>query len=96
MNIKIQLFCFIISFIYGFLIDRLMNWHIKKLQKENLIIKLIICILLTYIIVISYVDIIYFINNGNFHIYFILLIIIGIIVSKNIKRFVKLRVKNRK
>lgn len=95
MKISIQLLCFLTSFIFGFLINIIVKFHKKKLKNATNISKFLISFLVSYICVITYVDIIYFINNGNFHIYFIIFIILGIIFSYNIKSIVKFLFKNR-
>ena len=82
MRIEIQLICFFISFLYGMLINFSMRVHRKLLKKTYLVSKILIYFLATFIMVIMYVDVLFFINNGNFHIYFMFMIIFGFFVGK--------------
>lgn len=82
MRIEIQLICFFISFLYGMLINFSMRVHRKLLKKAYLVSKILIYLLATFIMVIMYVDVLFFINNGNFHIYFMFMIILGFFVGR--------------
>lgn len=82
MRIEIQLICFFISFLYGIFINFSMRVHRKLLKKTYLVSKILIYLLATFIMVIMYVDVLFFINNGNFHIYFMFMIILGFFVGK--------------
>lgn len=74
MDVKIQLLCMLISFLYGAFIRITL-----MINKKHNIFKDLLYI---YIIVLLYTIIIYKINNGIFHIYFLLLILVGYLVSK--------------
>ena len=74
MDVKIQIICMLISFLYGIFI-RITSLFNKK---QNIIKDL----LYIYIIVLLYTIIIYSINKGIFHIYFLMLILLGYLVSK--------------
>ena len=84
MDVKIQLLCILISFLYGifinisFLFNKRINNKILNLTKD---------LLHVYIIVIIYTIIIYKINKGIFHIYFLIFILLGYNLSK---KYVKL------
>ena len=78
MRIEIQLICFFISFLYGMLINFSMRVHRKLLKKTYWVSKVFI----SFIMVIMYVDVLFFINNGNFHIYFVFMIIFGFFVGR--------------
>ena len=82
MRIEIQLICFFISFLYGMLINFSMKVHRKLLKKTYWVSKGFIYLLATFIMVIMYVDVLFFINNGNFHIYFMFMIIFGFFVGR--------------
>ena len=82
MRIEIQLICFFISFLYGMLINFSMRVHRKLLKKAYLVSKILIYFLATFIMVIMYVDVLFFVNNGNFHIYFMFMIILGFFVGR--------------
>ena len=80
MKIDIQIICFIISFLYGIFIEKIICYHDSL--KLPYIPKIFIYILYSFLLVILYVDIIYFINGGIFHIYFGILMLVGYFISK--------------
>ena len=82
MSIEIQLICFSISFILGIVIYLMEQFNTKLVKNKPLIFQVIIMLLAAFVIVIGYVDILYFINGGIFHIYFLIMIIIGYIVGR--------------
>ena len=82
MKIEVQLICFFISFLYGIFINFSMRVHRKLLKKTYWFSKVFIYLLATFIMVIMYIDVLFFINNGNFHIYFMFMIILGFFVGK--------------
>lgn len=77
MNSYIQLISLIISFIYGIVLYYLNLFNIKKFNSKNIIIKSLIYILYLFDISLLYVCILYKLNNGILHIYFILCILLG-------------------
>lgn len=82
MRIEIQLICFFISFLYGMLINFSMRVHRKLLKKTYWVSKILIYFLATFIMVIMYVDVLFFISNGNFHVYFMFMIIFGFFAGR--------------
>ena len=46
--------------------------------------KVIIYMLMSFLIVIGYIDIFYFVNKGIFHIYFIIVMLSGVLVGRKI------------
>ena len=77
MDIKIQIICIIVSFLYGILLYITNSINNKINKSKNIIIHMIIDILYTFIIVLLYIVIIYKINKGIFHIYFFLIMSIS-------------------
>lgn len=84
MNIKLQLICFVISFIYGILIYWLYLVNKKLILRSNYVVKIIIYVLLSYLSAIGYIDLFYFLNKGIFHIYFLVVLGLGVMVGKRI------------
>ena len=84
MSIRLQLICFVVSFIYGIFINWFDRFNKRFLDNTNYFSKIIIYMLISFLIVIGYIDIFYFINKGIFHIYFIILLILGILVGGKI------------
>lgn len=87
MNIIIQLVCIIISFIYGIFIYFFVKLNKKLIYKNNILFQIIYRLVTTFLLVLLYIIIIYKINKGIFHVYFIILIIIGyLFITNNIKK----------
>ena len=57
------------------------------INKNNNLFKIIIDLLYVYIIVLLYTLIIYYINDGIFHVYFLFLILLGYLISKKYVNF---------
>ena len=95
MNIKLQIISFLISFVYGIFINYTAIIHFKVNNKNNFL-SYILTIFYAYLLVIFYIDIMYFVNGGFFHIYFIILMILGYICANKIKQIVKSYVKKKK
>ena len=81
MDIKLQLITFIFSFVYGFIYFYLVKLN-RILTKDNkTIIKYIDTSLFTLDSVLIYVVINYKINEGYFHIYFMIILTIGFFIA---------------
>ena len=76
MNVIIQIECIALSFIYGLIIKlwSLLNY---RLNIKKYLFRLLINLLWGFIVVILYIIIIYKINGGIFHIYFILIYLLN-------------------
>lgn len=81
MNSYIQLFCLVFSFIYGIVICLLNNFNYKLLRNKNIFLKLFISCLYIFDISLLYIVILYMVNDGILHIYFVLLMIFGYILT---------------
>lgn len=81
MNAKTQIIVLLISYLYGFFFFYLYKLNNKIIKKTNKLYRSIITILFMYNIVLLYIIIIYKANNGNFHIYFLLMLILGFFTS---------------
>ena len=86
MSIKLQLICFATSFIYGILICWLYLVNKKLILRSNYVVKIIIYVLLSYLSAIGYIDLFYFLNKGIFHIYFLVVLGLGVMVGKRMIR----------
>lgn len=93
MDNKLQILTFIFSFVYGFCffylekLNNFLNKNIKKFTKYLNNTLFILNIVLTYVIIN------YKMNNGYFHIYFLITIVLGYFfanyIQKNVKIFIK-------
>ena len=86
MSIKLQLACFTISFFYGIFISLFYRFNKKFLDSSNYFSKVIIYMLMSFLIVIGYIDIFYFVNKGIFHVYFIILMVAGILLGQKLSK----------
>lgn len=96
MTSKIQLLSFSISFLFGvcFYYLSIINFNLIKDFKSYL--KHIITCIYVFDIIIIYVIILYKLNNGYFHIYFLLMVILGYISGYFINNLIKKYMKNYK
>lgn len=87
MNSYVQLILIIFSLFYGFLLFKFNQFNIKVFKNKNLLIKLIGNILYINTVTLLYLFVLYRLNSGELHIYFILLLIIGYVIGsvKNCK-----------
>ena len=80
MNSYIQVLSFITSFIYGILFYLLTKFNYYIIEKVNKVLKFIVTLVFIIDIVILYVYMMYKINNGYFHIYFVALVVLGFVL----------------
>lgn len=95
MNAKTQIIVLLFSYFYGFFFFYLSYLNKKIIDKKNRIYRSLITILFMYNVVLIYIIITYKINNGKFHPYFFIMIILGFYSSfkltKKMLKNVKLR-----
>lgn len=94
MDAKTQIIVLIFSYFYGFFFYYLSNINKKIINKKNKLYRSLITILFMYNIVLIYIIITYKINNGKFHPYFFIMILLGfyssIKVTKSMLKNVKI------
>lgn len=95
MNSYLQLYSFLVSFFYGIIFFALTRFNFYIIEQLNKYLKLIITFIFTMDMVIIYSIIIYKINNGYLHIYFIAMVLIGFFVGYLVK-IDKILIKNLK
>ena len=79
MNIKLQIITLLFSFLYGIFFSFFLSLNYKFIYSDKKIFKTIISFLVVIISVLIYFIILKKINNGIFHVYEILCIILGFI-----------------
>lgn len=84
MNLSIQLKALTISFTYGIILSYLIKIHYNYLFKSKLFYKIIISSLFVFDNCLLYFIILKIISNGMFHIYFIILLIIGYLFGRKL------------
>lgn len=77
MNAKTQIIVLLFSYFFGFLFFLLSKLNNKIINKQKRVYRSTISILFMCNIVLIYIISIFKLNNGNFHIYFFLMLILG-------------------
>lgn len=100
MDIKIQILSIIFSFLYGIILSFLIKCNYKFLTSQKKFYKIISNIIFCLDCALLYLLIIKEINNGSLHIYLLILIILGYVVSYKktfyVSNYVKKHLINRK
>lgn len=95
MDYKIQIISFLCSFLYGNFFYLTSVFHYRLIFNRSSIIKYFITIVYTFDIALLYVLLMYKINYGVIHIYFVLILFLGFFVasvySKKFKKICKIR-----
>ncbi len=89
MDIKTQLIIFLISFLYGFILANLAYLNYKFLQNKSNFFKFLVNLVFTLDIVFVYLVILYKINYGIFHVYFLIVLSIGFLIGYKCIKYVK-------
>lgn len=77
MNSIVQLLSFLVSFVYGCIFYWLTRFNYGLLKDKKVTTKFIVTLVFIVDIVIIYIYLLYKINHGYFHIYFVLMLILG-------------------
>lgn len=93
MDYKVQLISLLVSFIFGitFYFTSLLNYKIIK--KYNKIFKYVTTLLYMLNIAIVYICLLFKVNNGNVHPYFIIMVLLGFLLGIKIKKMLIKNVK---
>ena len=86
MELSIQLQVLTVSFVYGILFSYLLKLQYKFLFESTKFYKILITFLFVFDNCLLYFLILRAINNGIFHIYFLLVLILGFFVGNNFIR----------
>ena len=70
----VQLLSFLFSFLFGFSFHIMTRWHFKITETYSTLLKYVTTILFVINIVLFYVYIMYHLNDGVLHIYFLLFV----------------------
>ena len=93
MTAKTQIIVLSFSFLFGFIFQYLNLLNINIIKNKNKFFRSFITIMFMYNIVLIYLICLYKLNNGIFHIYFLIMLILGYISSK---KFTKKMSNNQK
>lgn len=86
MELNIQIYSFIYSFLFGIFLNSIYMLFNKLVWKTKMIIRFIISLGFMIIMTLSYFIGLLWINNGIVHIYFLLCLSLGMLFSKWIKK----------
>ena len=95
MQLETQIQSLIVSFVYGLFISLLYNVFYFVLYKNNKIIAIISNLVFSTIVSISFYYIMYLINNGAIHPYFIMLVLLGFILGNIKTKSIRINVKKK-
>jgi hypothetical protein len=90
MDNNLQIITFIYSYFFGFIFFYLAKFNYVIIKNNNTIIKYLDNTLFILNIVLIYVILNYKINNGYFHIYFLITLTLGYISANYMQKFVKM------
>ena len=94
MVLKIQIYSFFVSFVYGIIFYLLLELNSKFVYSSNLFIKIIFSSFFVLFNCLLYFIILLFVNNGYIHFYFFICLILGYLMCKVIyKKIVKRNLK---
>lgn len=93
MDAKTQIIVLLFSYFYGFIFYdlALLNGYIIKFKKK--IFRSVTTILFIYNVVLLYIILVFKINNGNFHIYFFIMMVLGFLCSVKVNKLLLNNVK---
>ena len=89
MNLKLQIYSFVFSFLFGTILSVFTNLNYGLLFNKNKKIKILGNFLFLFDFSLIYFLGIKLINNGILHIYFLLLLILGFLLSYSFFRFLR-------
>lgn len=87
MNLTIQIYSFLYSFLFGIFFKFLLDLFYMFIVKCKFLLNLFLSFLFIFILSVLYFTILLFINNGVLHIYFLIMIMVGYFFANIGKRF---------
>lgn len=94
MSSLVQIISLGISFFYGIFFSLVNKINELMIDKKNYFIKVLVTLVFIIDVVILYIYIMYKVNNGNIHPYFIALVIIGYVVMNINYKYLKKCIKS--
>ncbi len=93
MDYKIQLLSFLFSFLFGIFFFITNYFNKKLITNKRMFFQYIITFLYIINIVLFYILVLYKINRGVFHIYFLIMVLLGYLFATWLEKYVKKSVK---
>ena len=91
MTVELQILSFLGSLVFGFIFSILSKIHFFFIKKLNIFWWYIYTFLFMSVISLSYIYLLYIINGGILHFYFLVLVIIGFIMERVLSNNVKFK-----
>ena len=86
MELKIQVYSFVVSFIYGLFFYLMLGLHARIIYSSFILVKVVGSLLFVIVMSLLYFIMLLYINNGYVHLYFFLCIMLGYFVCKLVKK----------
>ena len=93
MEVSLQIISILISFLFGIFFYLFSRIHFSCVSKSCLFFKFITTFLFVFDSVLAYVILFYYVNEGIFHIYFLLSVVLGYFLALSLHKSVKLKNK---
>lgn len=94
MNYKLQLLSFFASFLFGVFFSFANEVHYTFVKRQRKVLQFFLTFFFIVIMVLLYITIFYYLNHGIFHIYFLLVMLLGYCVSISKVKVLICRVKS--
>ena len=93
MDYKIQLLSFLVSFLFGIFFSFTSRFHYNLVFSLKQILRYLLTFLYILDVALIYVLLLYYVNHGNIHLYFVIVTFLGYIVEPYLIMYVKKHVK---
>lgn len=93
MDYRVQLFSFLVSFLFGIFFSFVSRFHYELVFSLKKVLRYVLTFLFILDLSLLYILLMYYVNHGNLHLYFIFLTFIGYFVEKPLILYVKRHVK---
>jgi len=91
MEETLQLLSFLVSFLFGFFFHILTQFHFKVSEQYPILLKYLSTFLFILDIVLFYILILYYLNGGVLHTYFLFFVFFGFFLYGSLRKCVKLK-----
>jgi len=93
MNHILQLLSFLVSFLFGIIFSFISRYHYNMVFKLSKMPRYVLTVLFILDVSLAYILLLYYVNHGIVHIYFVVVTLIGYLFENKITSFVKRNVK---
>ena len=93
MSSNVQLWCFLISFLYGLFFGLMSKLHFWLIKDYTFCFRFLISVVFVIDCVLGYILVMYHLNLGIFHIYFDVFVFIGFVLAFPLHKYVNYYIK---